>query len=301
MAGETILLVEDNHVLREGLKVLLEQERYSVVTAMHGKEALHQMTAITPDLILSDIIMPELDGYGFFEAVRARQEWISIPFIFLTARRDRRYILAGKQLGAEDYLLKPVSPDELLTAIRSRLARSQQLLLAQLEYSYEASLIMLANAIEVRDAYTRGHVERVMSYAVAISEQLGWSVEQIHFLRIGCILHDVGKINISESVLNKKGPLTDNEWADMKRHPISGAELVKDIHYLAPAIPVILYHHERWNGKGYPEGLAGGGNPPPAQPAQLPLSEIPEAPPNCANEPLPLAVPFAAPIDAFRL
>jgi putative two-component system response regulator len=257
MAGETILLVEDNQVLREGLKVLLEQERYTVVTASHGKEALHQMNAIVPDLILSDIIMPELDGYGFFEAVRGRQEWISVPFIFLTARRDRRYILAGMQLGAEDYLLKPVAPDELLTAIRSRLARSQQLLLAQLEASYEASLIVLANAIEVRDAYTRGHVERVMNYAVAVAGQLGWSGEQIHFLRIGCILHDVGKINIPESVLNKKGPLTESEWVEMKRHPASGADLVKDIHYLAPAIPVILYHHERWNGKGYPQGLAG--------------------------------------------
>jgi HD-GYP domain-containing protein (c-di-GMP phosphodiesterase class II) len=94
---------------------------------------------------------------------------------------------------------------------------------------------------------------------------LGWSSDQIHFLRIGCILHDVGKINISETVLNKKGPLTESEWEEMKRHPASGADLVKDIHYLAPAIPVILYHHERWNGKGYPQGLAGEDIPLPAR------------------------------------
>src|SRR3990170_975025 len=191
MAGETILIVEDNQVLLDGLKNLLEQEAYKVVIAGHGFEGLERMHLIAPDLILSDIIMPEMDGYAFFEAVRSKPEWISIPFIFLTARREKEYILAGKKLGVEDYLLKPVSPDELLTTIRSRLGRLQQLHFAQLEQSYEASLIMLANAIEVRDPYTRGHVERVMSYAVAISEQLGWSVEQIHFLRIGCILHDV--------------------------------------------------------------------------------------------------------------
>jgi putative two-component system response regulator len=255
VAGEWILLVEDNDVLREGLKSILEQEGYQAIVAGDGKEALAKMGKTTPDLILSDIIMPELDGYGLFEAVRSRAEWVSIPFIFLTARRERQYVLAGKRLGADDYLLKPVSPDDLLTAIRSRLGRSQQLLLAQIRESYETSLIMLANAIEVRDPYTRGHVERVMNYALSIAEELAWTPTNLNHLRFGSILHDIGKIQISEKILRKKGPLTQDEWTEMRKHPENGAELIKAIHYLEHAIPTILYHHERWNGSGYPFGL----------------------------------------------
>jgi putative two-component system response regulator len=255
MTEEIILLVEDSDVLRQGLKSLLEQEEYVVITGGNGREALDQMEGMTPDLILADILMPEMDGYELFEAVRSRPEWISIPFIFLTARRERKHILAGKRLGAEDYLLKPISPEDLLTAIRSRLGRSQQLLLAQLQESYEASLIMLANAIEVRDPYTRGHVERVMNYAQSIAEYLGWSPIEINNLRFGSILHDIGKIHISEGILRKEGTLSDEEWIEIRKHPEMGAELVQGIHYLDPALPVILYHHERWNGSGYPFGL----------------------------------------------
>ena len=255
MTEETILLVEDSDVLRQGLKSLLEQENYQVLTGENGKEALEKMELKTPDLILADILMPEMDGYALFEAVRTRPEWITIPFIFLTARRERKHILAGKRLGAEDYLLKPISPEDLLTAIRARLGRSQQLLLAQLHESYEASLIMLANAIEVRDPYTRGHVERVMNYAQTIAEYLGWSSTEINNLRFGSILHDVGKINIHENILKKTGTLSEEEWVEMRKHPEMGAELVQGIHYLVPAVPVILYHHERWNGSGYPFGL----------------------------------------------
>ncbi|MGW8145117.1 MAG: HD-GYP domain-containing protein [Anaerolineales bacterium] len=257
MAEEIILLVEDSDVLRQGLKSLLEQEDYKVITGANGVEALEKMEQTTPDLILADILMPEMDGYQLFEAVRSRVEWISIPYIFLTARREHRHILAGKRLGAEDYLLKPVSPEDLLTAIRSRLGRSRQLLLAELQESYEASLIMLANAIEVRDPYTRGHVERVMNYAQTIAEYLGWSMNEINSLRFGSILHDIGKIHISEAILCKEGKLTDEEWIEMKKHPEMGVELVKGIHYLRSAIPVILSHHERWNGSGYPHGLKG--------------------------------------------
>jgi putative two-component system response regulator len=257
MSGERILLVEDNDVLREGLKSLLLQEDYRVMEAGDGRQALEKLRETPPDLILADIVMPEMDGYALFEAVRARTEWLSIPFIFLTARRERKYILAGKRLGAEDYLIKPISPEDLLTAIRSRLGRSRQLLLAQLEESYEASLIMLANAIEVRDPYTRGHVERVMNYSLAIAEEQDWTSERLRELRFGSILHDVGKIQIPGEILTKSGPLNEAEWAEMRKHPEVGAELVMGIHYLRPAIPVILYHHERWDGSGYPFGLAG--------------------------------------------
>ena len=257
MAGETILIVEDNDVLREGLEAILETEGYSVLTAGNGMGGLEQLKSLPPDLILADISMPEMNGYEFFEAVRAQPEWVSIPFIFLTARRGREDIYAGKRLGAEDYLVKPVTRGELITTITSRLSRSQELLLAQLQQAYESSLIMLANAIELRDHYTRGHVERVRDHAVAIAKHQGWTDAQLNHLMYGSILHDIGKIHIMENVLTKPGPLNESEWEIMKNHPVVGMEMVKNIPFLAPAIPVILHHHERWDGHGYPYGLAG--------------------------------------------
>jgi putative two-component system response regulator len=208
-------------------------------------------------LILSDISMPEMDGLTFFEEVRSQAGWVTIPFIFLTARGERQQILLGKDLGAEDYLVKPILPDELMTAIRARLARARQLRLVQLRQSYEASLTMLANAIEVRDQYTRGHVERVTLYAVVIAKELETESQFVEDVRFGAILHDIGKIHVRESVLRKKTALTDKEWAELTRHPVTGAEMIKDIPYLMPAVPAVRYHHERWDGQGYPEGLAG--------------------------------------------
>lgn len=257
MAGEIILIVEDNDVLRQGLQALLEAEGFSVNTAIHGLDGLEKVKSCPPDLILADISMPEMDGYAFFEAVRARPEWISIPFIFLTARRGREDVFAGKKLGAEDYLIKPVTRQELVTTIRSRMARSHQLLLAQLQQAYESSLIMLANAIELRDQYTGGHVERVRDYAAAIAEQMGWTTTRINHLNYGSILHDIGKIHILENVLSKPGPLNEDEWEEMRQHPMIGVEMIKNIPFLAPAMDVVRSHHERWDGKGYPERLAG--------------------------------------------
>jgi putative two-component system response regulator len=239
------------------LHFLLETEGYRVFTAINGLKALESMEVTCPDLILSDISMPEMDGYAFYMKVRERPEWVTIPFIFLTARGERDEVFASKKLGVEDYLVKPVDRQELVTTIRSRLDRSQQLMLAQLHQAYEASLIMLANAIELRDQYTRGHVERVMRYTELIARYVGLSPGQASPLRFGAILHDIGKIYIKETILSKAGPLSDQEWVEMKRHPVIGAELVKKIPYLLPALPVIRYHHERWDGKGYPDGLAG--------------------------------------------
>jgi len=257
MSEATILLVEDNIVLRDGIQTLLERAKYTVIPAGHGIEGLLKMEGNTPDLILADIVMPEMDGFQFCEAVRSRPEWVSIPFIFLTAHREKEYKNGVNKLGVEDYLLKPITQDELLTTIRSRLSRSRQLLLAQLEQSYEASLVMFANAIEVRDPYTRGHVERVMKYALAISDELGLSLTLQNHIRYGSILHDIGKIYIRKSTLLKEGTLNQDEWSEMKKHPVLGADLIRDIDYLAPAIPIIKYHHERWDGLGYPSGLSG--------------------------------------------
>jgi cyclic di-GMP phosphodiesterase len=257
MLDTLLLVVEDHDILREGLQILLEAEGYRVITAMHGKDALQQMERAVPDLILSDISMPEMDGYEFYESVRLHPEWVAIPFIFLTARGDRDNLYASKKLGVEDYLVKPVERQELVTTIHSRLERSRQLMFAQLQQAYEASLIMLANAIELRDSYTRGHVERVRDLSLLIAEELGLTENQINALRFGAILHDIGKIYIREGVLRKAGPLDNLEWKEMKRHAEIGAELLSKIPYLTAAIPIILYHHERWDGQGYPEGLVG--------------------------------------------
>jgi putative two-component system response regulator len=254
---ETILIVEDNLVLREGLCDILAFEGFNIKAAGNGVEALEQMHISNPDLILSDISMPVMDGYEFYTSVRANSDWVTIPFIFLTARGERDDIMKGKDLGVEDYLVKPLTRDDLLTAIRGRLNRSQQIKVAQLHQAYEASLTVLANAIDVRDPSTRGHVERVTEYAHAIAVSMGFQGHSLEQLRFGAILHDIGKIIIQESTLFKPGELNEKEWQEIRMHPVSGAEMIKDIPYLSEAVPIVRHHHERWDGKGYPDKLAG--------------------------------------------
>ena len=260
MNQETLLIVEDNPVLREGLQEILSMEGYTVFTAGHGREALqllNQMKGDHPALILSDIAMPEMDGYALLNAVRASSDWLDIPFIFLTARGNSEDVLASKDLGVEDYLVKPLSRKELVTAVQARLGRARQISMAQLQTTYESSLVAMATAIDLRDPYSRGRLERVTANTLAMAVKLGWSEDRLEQLRFGAILHDIGKISIRESIMLKAGPLSDEEWHEIKRHPDMGARMVKDVPYLSPVIPVIRCHHERWDGKGYPDGLAG--------------------------------------------
>jgi putative two-component system response regulator len=253
----TLMIVEDNHDLRMGLKVMLTGAGFNILAASNGKEALALMDINAPDLILSDITMPEMDGYAFFDAVRSRTDWIAIPFIFLTARGEREDVMRGKNLGAEDYLVKPVTRAELLAAVEAKLQRFHQLQMVQLEQAYEASLAVLANVIEARDRYTRGHVERVRDYALVIASQLGVAEAHKRALRFGALLHDIGKILVRETTLMKADPLSPDEWNEIRQHPVIGAEMLKDIPYLAPAVPIVRHHHERWDGNGYPDGLMG--------------------------------------------
>lgn len=236
---------------------VLESAGFNVITAQNGKVALEKLDAIKPDLILSDISMPVMDGYELFEAVRQQPGGAVIPFIFLTARGTREDIFAGKSLGADDYITKPVTTRELLSAVKARIQRSDELMLAQLKAAYKDSLFVLANAIETRDSYTHAHMRRLNAYATMLAQELDWEREQIEDLEFGAILHDIGKIYVPEAVLQKEGKLDDAEMADMRKHPEVGAHMIKDIPYLASATPMVLYHHERWDGDGYPEGLAG--------------------------------------------
>ena len=253
----TLLVVEDDPAMLVAFKDVLEGAGFHVITAQNGQVALEQLEAIKPDLILSDISMPIMDGYQLFEAVRERPGGAVIPFIFLTARGTREDIFAGKSLGADDYITKPVTTRELLSAVKARIQRSDELMVAQLKTAYKDSLFVLANAIERRDSYTHAHMRRLNEYARLLANELDWDQEQLEDLEFGAILHDIGKIYVPEAVLQKEGKLSDEEMDDMRKHPEVGAHMIKDIPYLASAAPMVLYHHERWDGNGYPEGLSG--------------------------------------------
>jgi putative two-component system response regulator len=254
---ETLLLVEDNVELRNGLKEILVSEGYTVFVAGNGREAVEQMRLISPDLIVSDITMPEMDGYELFHQIRQMPEGLKIPFIFLTAHGAREEVLRGKKIGIEDYLVKPVTRAELITTIQSRLSRFHELQLAHLSQAYQSSLTLLANAIELRDQYTRGHVERVTAYTLVIAEYLGFRGAQLESLRFGSILHDIGKILIDEQIWTKATPLSQDEKTQIKTHAQRGAEMIQNIPYLAGSVSMIRSHHERWDGSGYPDGLIG--------------------------------------------
>ncbi len=253
----TIFVVDDNAFFRIGLREVLRKAGYLVVEAENGERALKKMETNTPDLIISDISMPVMDGYAFFKAVRENPEWVGIPFIFLTAYNTQGDIIEGKKLGVEDYLTKPIDYSELLITVQAKLARFRELKLLQLQFAYEASLTMLANAIEVRDSYTRGHVERVTAYAETVAKSLQWSQEEINILRFGAILHDIGKIQIRDEILHKPGPLTPEEREEIETHPIVGAQMLAGIPFLEKVAPIVRHHHERWDGQGYPDGLSG--------------------------------------------
>lgn len=255
--NDTILIVEDNDVLRQGLIDMLAYEGFKVFGARNGLEALDQMDIVNPELIISDVSMPLMDGFSFFQALRNRQEWVTVPFIFLTARVDPTDVLEGKNLGADDYLTKPITRDELVTAIQSRLARMRQLQSAQMQHAYQDSLKVMANAIDQRDPLIHGHVDRVIEYAQMIARHLDWNEQQMEELRFGAILHDIGKIHISEPTLFKIAPLNSTEWQEIQQHSTNGAEMLKDISQLADVIPYVRHHHENWDGSGYPDRLTG--------------------------------------------
>lgn len=252
-----LLVVEDDPAMLIAFQDVLENAGYDVTTASNGQIALERLDALKPDLILSDISMPVMDGYQLFRAVRERPGGALIPFIFLTARGRREDIFSGKSLGADDYITKPVTTHELLAAVQARLQRSDELLLAQLKSAYRSSLFALADAIEARDSYTHAHMYRLSAYAVALAKELNWDEDEREALEFGAILHDIGKIYVAEKVLLKEGELSKEEWLEMRKHPEVGARMIRDIPYLAPAVPMVLYHHERWDGSGYPKGLVG--------------------------------------------
>jgi len=255
--NKRIMVVENDIFVRQQVSQALEIDGYSVQQAHDASMAQRYMSRMIPDLIISDIHLPNMDGTDFYQTVRQNPIWTAIPFIFLVAHEAPEDIQRGRVLGVEDYVVKPVDVDLLVRIVNARLLRSAELQIALIDQAYLETINLLANTVEGRDPYTHGHVERVAIYSQWLAETLEWPKENLRILGFGARLHDIGKIIIPDHILKKPGDLTPEEWEMMKQHPLAGAKILGNIKHLRTAVSYILYHHERWDGSGYPHGLGG--------------------------------------------
>ncbi|MDX9992408.1 MAG: response regulator [Anaerolineales bacterium] len=252
-----VLLTEDEDSLRLMTRTVLELDGHQVFAFANGQLALDAFLEIAPDVIVSDISMPVLDGFGLLDAIRRMDTGAIIPFLFLTARSEHEDLRLARTLGVDDYLLKPYNADELLEAVRVRVERRRAIELFESRQAHLQTITMLANLVEARDAYTADHVQRVQALALELGAALNWTPEAMVALEYGSLLHDIGKIAIPETILNKPGKLTPEELEIMHSHTRIGEKILRDIPHLHGAIPYVVFHHERWDGSGYPDGLKG--------------------------------------------
>jgi putative two-component system response regulator len=249
-----ILVVDDLRENREVLADLLTPEGYVVDTARDGQEGVEKALADPPDLILMDVSMPRLSGLDACRLLKADERTRLVPIVLVTglvAREDR---IQGIAAGCDDFLTKPVDSEQLVARTRNLLRTKA--LVDDLEQA-ENVLVSLATALDAKDNYTRGHAERVAAYADALGGAAGLSRLERRDLRRAGLLHDIGKIGTRLDYLLKPAPLTAEEYAEVKKHPVIGWEICRPLRTMAPLLPLIRGHHERLDGRGYPDGLKG--------------------------------------------
>jgi putative two-component system response regulator len=255
-----ILVIDDEPIVRMLVAEILETAGHEVVVVESAEQALALFDAEELDLVVSDVVMPGLSGLELLETVHARRA--SLPVILITGAGTYETLSQALTRGAAGLVTKPFSHAELQSAVAEaleRASRSRDELRERLLAPTLASA--LANAIEARDSYLHGHCERLAALAVRIAEELRLEPDEIETLRLGAILHDVGKIGIPDRVLLKPGPLDDEERHIVETHPEIGDKLLEPLDLLAGARPIVRHHHERWDGNGYPDRLAGEGIP----------------------------------------
>jgi putative two-component system response regulator len=249
------LLVVDDYVPNaNGMRDLLSAAGYSVRVAYNGADALRLVAEEAPDLVLVDVVMPGMSGVELCREIKARDGSRLTPVVLITASQDRGHRIDGLEAGADDFLGKPIDIQELRTRVRSLLRVKQ--LTDELE-STEAIMTMLGHIVEARDPYTEGHCQRLAEYATALGAALRLDSSDIDTLNRGAVLHDVGKIALPDTVLLKPGRLDPDELALMREHPIVGDNLCRTVRSLERVRPIVRSHHERQDGRGYPDRLSG--------------------------------------------
>lgn len=268
LSGRIVLVADDSASIRNMIDKAFREAGFQVICAENGNHALELLKRFTPDIILSDLHMPQLDGLSLCKAVRADKDLCRLPFIIMSSDSDRAKMRQLLEYGASAYLVKPFNIDELVVTVERFLANHFKLILderklleseRQLSIGSVSSLVL---AVEARDQYTCGHSESVSALAVDIARDMCLDEEQIERVKIAGKLHDIGKIGIRDNILLKPGPLDDEEWKILKLHPLIGEKILRPLQSLSDIVPAVLSHHERIDGKGYPHGLKGSRIPP---------------------------------------
>lgn len=257
-----VLVVDDEAGNRDVLHEILTDLGHEVVLAEDGFKSLVAVEREFPDLILLDISMPGMSGIEVCKLLKRDPKTRLIPVVLLTGRGEREIRIAGLEAGADDFFHKPFDLLELTTRIRSLLDLKR--FTDELEHA-EAMITSLALAVEARDSYTGGHCARLAQAGVELGCRLGLGNDELRVLRLGGFLHDLGKLSVPDPILLKPGAFTEEERAVMRAHPVTGEQLCQPLHSLDTVRPVIRHHHERWDGSGYPDGLAGDAIPLTAQ------------------------------------
>ena len=273
----TIFVVDDSRLNRQVVVEVLSNT-YNIEEAASGQEFFQQLEeGILPDLVLLDVHMPRETGHEIIGKLKADERFAHIPVVFMTHDNDLSTELQGFKEGAVDFITKPLNPALLMARInrildlyylQSKLQeeiqiRTQAILdkTQQMTIMFDEIIQALANTIDAKDKYTKGHSDRVSKYSVMIGKQLGYTEMQLLRLKYAALLHDIGKIGIPDGIINKTSPLTDEEFEMVKTHPVIGGDILKTITSVKDIYDGAMYHHEHYDGSGYPEGLYGKGIP----------------------------------------
>ncbi|MDJ0800911.1 MAG: two-component system response regulator [Calothrix sp. MO_167.B12] len=249
-----VLVADDHAASRMTAVALLAMEGYEVIEADSGAVVVDIVIQKQPDLVLLDVMMPEIDGFEVCQLLKQDERTRLIPVIFITALNDRRSRIRGIEVGADDFLSKPFDRVELAARVKSLV--QQKRLNEDLDHA-EQVLFSIARAIESRDPNTGDHCERLVELGKSFGEYLTLPRNQIRDLMWGGYLHDIGKVGIPDAVLLKRGHLTTQEWEVMRQHVSIGERICQPLRSMQGVLPIIRHHHERWDGSGYPDKLKG--------------------------------------------
>lgn len=236
------------------VKAMLKPANFLIDEAASGEEALDMVVDNEYDAILLDVLLPGIDGLQFCHKLRQELHQTLLPVIMLTALSSPDDIVNGMAAGATDYITKPFNGAELTARIHAAIDHKH--LTDRLDDT-ESVLFALARTVEAKDKTTGDHCDRLTHMSQVFGHTLGLNKEELHCLRRGGVLHDIGKLGIPDSILIKDGPLTDEEWKIMRQHTVIGEQLCAPLKSMRHTVDIVRAHHEKWNGSGYPDGLQG--------------------------------------------